>query len=212
MKKIISMLITFCLVMSSAAVFAEAETTEGDTSSVVNSGTATTGEDETSTNIKKADRQAVRAEKQAAKAQKIAVKQGNKAQKDALRAELKAVKDQMKANREIIKGLSAQVRELHKKAVVRIKEIVKDKESLTQETVDELKDMLAQLRDARVEIAGTRGKIVEECLDMGIAKKNKDAEKIKNGLNNVLDVQKTRIQKLNSIIEALNNISGYKAE
>jgi len=203
MKKIISMLIIFCLVMSSAAVFAETETTD--------------------TNTKGIDKKAVRVEKQAAKAQnaaekqvaktqKVALKQEAKAQKDAVKAELKAVKDQIKANRETINGLKTQVRDLHSKAKARIKEIVKDKENLNQETVDELKDLIAQLRDDRVGMAGTVGKVKEECLNMGMAKKNKDTEKIKEGLNNVLEVQKTRIDKLNGIIEALNKIIEYKAQ
>lgn len=207
MKKILSIIITLCLVLTSAAVFAETEATTGNTSpAAVTSATQTnTDTDEDGVKPDKSQKQALKAEK-AAKVQQM------KAQRDAAKAELKVIKDKIKANKATIKSLQAKVRELHKLAKENIKAIIKDKENLTQETVDELKDMLAQLRDDRSSMCETFGMIKEDALDIAMAKKNNDPEKIKERLTHVLEVQQERIDKLNKIIETLKKIAEYKAE
>lgn len=204
MKKLISTVITFCLIMTSAAVFAEEAAGDNTSTPAVTQTEQTSGKTDTA----KIDK----SKKQEIKAKKAELKEQAKAQKDAAKAEREVIKDKIKANRETIKGLKEQVRELHKKAKARIKEIVKDKENLTQETVDELKDMLAQLREDRSSMCETFGKIKEDALDIGLAKKNQNTEKIKEGLNHVLEVQKDRIEKLKAIIAVLNKIAEYKAE
>ncbi|MGE5474383.1 MAG: hypothetical protein ACM3UU_09200 [Ignavibacteriales bacterium] len=208
MKKLLSILITLCFLLTSIAVFAEAETAAADTlTAVITTAAASTDTDEDTKDVK-----APKSEKQALKAQKISAKQVVKADKEKAKAERKILKDQITANRETIKGLKVQVRELHKKAVARIKEIIKDKENITQETVDELKDMLATIREDRSEFGQSFGKIREEGLDIALAKKNQEPEKIQQSLSNVLDVQKARIDSLKALIEDLQKIADYKAE
>lgn len=207
MKKILSILITFCLIMISAVVFAQNESAEGNTSSpVVTSTTQASGDtDEDSVKPDKT-------QKQELKEQKPAKKQEAKAQKDAVKAEMKVVKDKIKANKAAIKGLQVEVRKLHKDAKANIKVIMKDKEKLTQEIVDELKDLLAQLRKDRSSMCETFGKIKEDAIDIAAAKKNNEPEKMKKGLDNVLKVQQDRIDKLNKIIGTLKKIAEYKAQ
>lgn len=195
MKKLLSVLITLCFLITSMAVFAEAETTAAEN---------------TQTGKAAKEVKAPKAEKHTIKAQKAAEKQTIKTEKDKAKAERKILKDQIKANQEIIKGLKVEVRVLHKKAVARIKEIMKDKENITQETVDELKDMLSKIREDRSEFGQSFGKIREEGLDITMAKKNQEPEKIQKAFGNVLNVQKARIDSLKVLIKDLQKIVDYK--
>lgn len=114
--------------------------------------------------------------------------------------------DQIKENRKTIKSQEQEIRKLSQQINNTTKEMIKSGEGPDEETIEELDELLDEVNSHRQVLAGTLGKIRIEELQMIQNRKDKDWVAFEENLNNIIEIQNTRIEEQKGIIEGLNEI------
>lgn len=112
--------------------------------------------------------------------------------------------DRIKENRQTIKSQEQEIRKLTQEIRNKIREMAKNGNSPDDETIAKLEDMLNQLNSHKQELAGTLGKIRTEQLKMIQNRREKNWDAVEENLNNIIEIQNTRIESQKQIIEDLN--------
>lgn len=122
------------------------------------------------------------------------------------KAELQALTGTVKQNRQEIVRLRDDAREKLKQVKAVLQELKKDSNSLNEDKIARIKETLTLIRDDRVNITGTVGKIFEQKLDLRVSKRNRDWQGVLDSIKGIIDVQQERIdtlKKLNADLDAL---------
>ena len=119
-------------------------------------------------------------------------------------AEIAPLQEKLRTNRTKILSQKAEARDAYNKAKSHIKELIKNKDNLTPEQIESLKETLKVIQQDKQSLAGTIGEIQKETLDLRVAKREKNFEEVINSLNRIITVQNTRIEDLQRIIADLN--------
>ena len=122
-------------------------------------------------------------------------------------AELTPLLQTIRSNRTQIIELRANARNAYNKAKSHIKDLKQNKENLTSEQIQAIKDSLNVLKQDKQVLGDTMGDIAHELPDLRTARRDKNIEKVKSSLNTFIGVQNTRITELQKIIDDLNKIS-----
>ncbi|EGW41616.1 hypothetical protein [Desulfosporosinus sp. OT] len=119
-------------------------------------------------------------------------------------AEIAPLQEEIRTNRTQILSLKAEAREAYNKAKSNIKQYIKNKDNLTPEQIESLKEELKVIQQDKQSLAGTIGEIQKETLDLRVAKREKNFDEVKNSLNSIIAIQNSRIKDLQGIIADLN--------
>lgn len=119
----------------------------------------------------------------------------------------KAQARQICKNGEEIVNLKGEAAAAYKEAKSRVRELTRNKDSLTDEQIKGLKQAITKLAKDREVLFSTAGDIREENDKLKDAGRNKDLKAYKEALNNILTIQKTRINALKEVIEDMNSIA-----
>lgn len=119
-------------------------------------------------------------------------------------AEIAPLQDKIRTNRTKILSQKAEARDAYNKAKRHIKELIKNKDNLTPEQIELLKETLKVIQQDKQSLSGTIGEIQKETLDLRVAKREKNFEEVINSLSSIIAVQNTRIENLQGIIADLN--------
>ena len=122
------------------------------------------------------------------------------------KAELKPLIDTVKSNREEFVKLRQESTSSYKSMKDTIKHLLKGKDKLTQVQIEKLKNGIDIIVADKKLLAGTKGEIFKESVDLKIAKQARDIEACKEALNNIINTQNQRIDALKKIIEDINAI------
>ncbi|MDI6600344.1 MAG: hypothetical protein QME46_01015 [Thermoanaerobacteraceae bacterium] len=120
--------------------------------------------------------------------------------------EYKPQLDQIKENRKTIKSQEQEIRKLSQQIKSTIEEMIKNGENPDEATIDQLDELLDEINSHRQELAGTLGKIRIEELRMIQNRKEQGWDAFEENLNNIIEIQNTRIGEQKQIIEGLNEI------
>lgn len=121
-------------------------------------------------------------------------------------AEIKPLTEEMRANRAQILELKATAKEKSTQIKQALSNARAQKDTLTDEQITTLKDSVKALKNAAQEIKNTKGQIKEEVPYLKEARKNKDIDGAKARLQNIIDVQKSRIDSISAIIEEMDQL------
>ena len=110
-------------------------------------------------------------------------------------------------NRTEILRLRADARVAYNKAKTHIKELLKNKDNLTPDQIQSIKDALNDIKQDRQALGGTQGDIAQILPDLRAAKKDKNIEEAKNDFKSIIDVQNVRIADLKKLIDDLNRVA-----
>lgn len=122
-------------------------------------------------------------------------------------AELTPLLQTIRSNRTQTLSLRANARDAYTTAKNHIKELIKNKDSLTSEQIQAIKDSLNVLKQDKQALGDTVGDIANELPDLRAARKDRNIEQVKNSLNKIISVQNTRITELQKVINDLNKIA-----
>lgn len=128
--------------------------------------------------------------------------QTNKAVMEQVKPLVKCIRE----NKTEMNKLRAQIKNKHQLLQDKIDQLSQDKDSLTQEQIEKLQNSLETVKQTRQLIENTKGKIDDQCINLGQAKKKYNAENAEQSLNNIISIQKERIQALDKILEELDSI------
>lgn len=117
--------------------------------------------------------------------------------------DLKTHLETVRANQVEIQQLSAQARMAQAKAKNYIKALLKTN-NLTAEDMTKIQTALETIKADRAALADTKGNIYTETFKIKAAKKNKNFDSAKTCLENIIQVQTTRIADLKTLINDLN--------
>lgn len=129
---------------------------------------------------------------------------GNAAEKRQVSADVQAQKAKLKELAAAIKDNHTQIQNLRtevsnkiKQVRVRVKELKKDPAGLNNEKITESSEKLSLVRGDKAELANTWGLIAEQGLKLKMLKRSKDFAGAEAAFNNIINVQKQRIDMLN---------------
>lgn len=122
-------------------------------------------------------------------------------------SEIAPVLQTLRNNRAEVLRLRADAREAYNKAKSHIKELLANKDNLTPEQIQSIKEALNDIKQDRQALEGTQGDITQVLPDLRAARKDRNLEEAKKDLNSIIDVQNTRIADLKKLIDDLNKIA-----
>lgn len=175
-KTIFVMLTGICLVLNSAFVFAEGD---GLQSSPANQ------------NITGVRAQNIQQKVQAAK---------------GWSQELKPLFDQVRTNRLEILKVKNELLSLQGEARAKVRELREQKDSLTDEQLQQLKEVLKVFKADKGELKAMIGKIHVQTLELRIEKREKDVDQGKDCLNAIIALQK---QKIDALIKSVADLKNF---
>lgn len=123
-------------------------------------------------------------------------------------AEIAPLLQQVRANRTEILRLKADARDAYTKAKTHIKELIKNKDNLTDDQIQSIKNSLNLIKQDKQALGDTLGDIAQELPSLRNARKDRNIDEAKNSLNSIIAVQNTRITELKKIIEDLITVAG----
>lgn len=118
--------------------------------------------------------------------------------------ELVPLQAKIRADRTEILTLKASATKAYNKAKVHIKSLSKNKDNLTPAQLEAIKESLNSIRQDKLSLSGTIGKIEKGTLALKTGKSEKNFAEVTNSLNDIIAVQNTRIENLQRIITDLN--------
>lgn len=121
-------------------------------------------------------------------------------------AEVKHQLEKIRLNRAELQKLRVEAKTAYQKAKSKVKELRKNKDSLTPEQIEELKQAVSTIKQDKEQLAATAGDIHKESLLLRAAKKDKNIEAYRQSLDNIINVQSTRIDALKKMIDDMNKI------
>ncbi|WP_432666547.1 hypothetical protein R9X47_09395 [Wukongibacter baidiensis] len=110
-------------------------------------------------------------------------------------------------NREKLRQLTLQSKESYKGAKNHVRKLIEEKDSLTDEQVEELKVSLETLKNWNKKIVGSRGDIGKVTKKLRDAKEKRNYKMIKASYEKIIEIQNSRIENLNKVIEDLDKIT-----
>lgn len=121
--------------------------------------------------------------------------------------ESKPLLEEIRSNKTKFAKLKAESKTAYNEAKKKVKEMLKNKDSLTPEQIEAVKQAVSTLANDKKQLSNTLGNIGAESVSLRDAKKNKDIEAYKQALNNIISIQNTRISNLQTVIDDMNKIA-----
>jgi len=121
-------------------------------------------------------------------------------------AELKPLMETIRTNRTQLIKLRADGETAYKKAKAKLKEMIKNKDNLTPEQIEIIKQDVKTITEDRKLIANTIGSVEKESAALRVARSDKNLEVYKQSLNDIIAIQNSRITNLKKTIDDLNKI------
>lgn len=122
------------------------------------------------------------------------------------RIQIKEKVAQIKANKQANQALHKQIKEKMQLLRAKVKDLRKNPDSLNAEKIADIKEKITMLRDSKMKLAQTFGRIGEEKLDIKLAKKNRDLAAALASLDKVIVIQQQRqdiLKIINSDLDAI---------
>lgn len=120
--------------------------------------------------------------------------------------EMEPILAEISANRTEVRALSQELRAQHKACKAYISGLRENPDEITEEQIQEFKDILAEIRGHREELKSTNPQMVSERQNFRTARKNRDYDSMKTALQNIVGLQEERIVKLNGLIDLYKQI------
>lgn len=110
-------------------------------------------------------------------------------------------------NRKKSRQLTQQSKESYKNAKNHVRKLLEEKDSLTDEQVEELKESLEILKAWNKKIVGSRDDMGKTTKKLRDAKEKRNYKMIKASYEKIIEMQNSRIENLNKVIEDLDSIT-----
>ncbi|ATW26603.1 hypothetical protein [Candidatus Formimonas warabiya] len=124
------------------------------------------------------------------------------------RAEVQPLIKEIRTNRTRLLQLRADARAAYQAAKDKVKELLKNKDDLTPDQTEALKEAIATLKEDKSEMESTLGDIHKEALNLRAARRDRDMAAYEEALHNIIAVQNTRMDHLERAISDMNMIAG----
>ncbi len=111
------------------------------------------------------------------------------------------------ANRTEIKSLNTKLRAEHLNAKANIKKLLGDVGSITNEQIEEIQSLAADIRGCRNALAATNPQMVQYRQELRTARRSRDYAGIEKAYGNIIGVQEARITQINKLIELNQKIA-----
>ncbi len=121
-------------------------------------------------------------------------------------AEVTPMLQTIRNKRTEILRLRAEARVAYDQAKRHIKELLKNKDSLTPDQIQAIKDAIKDVRQDKQALGGIRGDIAQVLPDLRAARRDRNLDQAKQDLQSIIDVQNVRITELKKAIDDLNRV------
>jgi hypothetical protein len=115
--------------------------------------------------------------------------------------------EDIKESSDQIASLKNQLKEQRQLAKAHIQSLKSDPSKVTDEQLQTIKNIKSQMQDARAALASTSPQIVTAKQALHSARKDKNYDAVVSAYNNIINVQKTRIELLNKLIDLNKQIA-----
>lgn len=122
-------------------------------------------------------------------------------------AEVAPLLQAVRNNRTEFLRLRAEARAAYNKAKVHIRELLKNKDNLTPEQLQALKDMLGNINQDKKTLESNQGDFVRNIPGLKAARKNKNIEEAKSNLTDMNNALNTRINSLQKVVDDFNKLA-----
>lgn len=123
-----------------------------------------------------------------------------------LKAEVQPQITEIRQNRTETLQLRAELRETYKAAVQHIKALKSNPDQLTEAQIAQLKQSKETLKQIKLDLAASKGDVRTEVQALKAARQQKDIDKIKAGLDNIITIQHDRITLIENAVAELKKI------
>lgn len=120
--------------------------------------------------------------------------------------EIRPLTQEIRSNRTEILRLRVEAREIHEEIKKVLKAVREQKDTLTGEQIEMLKEAVEVMKDSAQEIEWNMGKVHDEVLKLRVARKDQNIDGVKENLQNIIDIQESRIENINKIIRDMNDL------
>ncbi len=124
-----------------------------------------------------------------------------------LKEEMRPYIDSATKDKKEIRRLVEKSKGSYKRAKGHIKKLLEERDSLTDEQIEKLKESLKTLKKWNNEMGGSKGDIKKVTKRLRNAKLERDYKKVREYYREINEIQRTRMENLKNIIEDLNDIT-----
>jgi hypothetical protein len=115
--------------------------------------------------------------------------------------------EEVRSNKTKFEQLKVESKTAYDAAKRKVKEMLKNKDSMTPEQIDAIKQAVSTLTKDKEQLGSTLGNIGSESLSLKIAKKDKNIAACKQALKNIIAIQNKRISDLKAVIDDMKKIA-----
>ncbi len=122
-------------------------------------------------------------------------------------SEVKPQAEEVRSNKAEIAHLKSESKIAYRAAKSKVKEFMKNKDSLTNEQIQALKQAISSLSNNKEQLDSTVGYVRAESLKLNAARKDRNLEAYKQALDEIIIVQNARMNVLKAVIDNMNKIA-----
>lgn len=123
-------------------------------------------------------------------------------------AEAKPLAQEIRTNRAQLLQMKVESKTAYTAAKSKVKELKKNKDSMSAEKIEALKQAVNTLAADKKQLESTQGNLNTQSLNLKTARQARDSEAYKQALNSIITIQSTRINDLKTVIDDMNKIAG----